>query len=64
MTEIENTRAKLKAKAEYQPALAPILNPLDRQLRNFARGNPEDKAALHPEIEKSIRKIERGDHGR
>lgn len=40
---IPTIRAKIKTKTTYQPALAPILNLLDRQLRNFARGNPEDQ---------------------
>lgn len=64
MISIPTTRAKLKAKAASQPAFAPIINTLDKQLRNFATGNAEDRAALKPEIEKSVRKIERGDRGR
>jgi hypothetical protein len=59
MTEIEIMRAKLKAMATYQPALAPVLNLLDKQLRNYARETDEGKAALKPEIRKSIAQIER-----
>lgn len=59
VNQIPTIRKRLKTKAADQPALAPILTLLDKQLRNFARGNPEDQAALKPEIRKSLAQLER-----
>lgn len=61
---ITATRINLKAAAGKQPGLLPIANVLDTQLRNYAKANAEDRAALKPEIEKSVRKIEAACGGR
>lgn len=62
---IDIIRKDLKAAARREPEH--IQGPaavLDNQLRAFAKGNAEDKAALRPQIEKSITKINASRAGR
>lgn len=61
---IPTIRKQLRAAAEQQPALKPFTNLLSDQLRNFDRENNEGKAALRPEIEKNIRRLEAARDGR
>lgn len=56
---IDLIRKQLKAKSMPE-AIRPVLDTLDKQLRNWANGNDEDRAALRPVIQDSLRKIERG----
>lgn len=58
MTEIATIRKHLAAAARREPEQAPALTLLNKQLRNFDRETPEGKAALRPEIEKSVKRIE------
>lgn len=58
-TEISLVRQHLKRAATHEPAQAqPFINTLGKQLRVYAEGNDDDKAALRPEIEKNIRRLE------
>lgn len=59
MSEIDTIRKQLRAAAEREPqSVQPFIGVLDTQLRNYAKGDAEDRAALRPEIEKSLKLIE------
>lgn len=62
---ITKVRAQLRAAALRGPEAArkPIAV-LDKQLRNFAKSNAEERAVLRPEIEKSVARIEAACAGR
>lgn len=54
---LNQIRKDLAKAAEREPSAQPFIPLLDKQLANFAKGDADDRAALRPEIEKSIRKI-------
>lgn len=63
MSEIDTIRNNLRKAAARQPGeMQPVIRLLDKQLRNFERGSPDDKAALRQVIRASLKRIEaRGD---
>lgn len=58
-------RTHLKKAAAREPEeLQPIADLLSKQLGAYARGGDEDKAALRPEILRSVANIEKAASGR
>jgi hypothetical protein len=47
------------ATAHEAPQVQPLLATLDKQLKGWAKGDSADHAALRPEIEKNIKRIEK-----
>jgi hypothetical protein len=60
VTNIDITREDLKRAAAHEPEHTQnMLATLDKQLKGWAKGDSADHAALRPEIEKNIKRIEK-----
>jgi predicted RecB family nuclease len=65
MKDIETIRDDLANAARREPEhVQPFIAQIDRQLRNYARSNAEDRIALRPQIDGSIKRLEASRAGR
>jgi hypothetical protein len=62
---MKQIRRQLQHVAQHEPArVQPFISLLDTQLRNYAKGSAEGKAALRPVILDNIKRLEASRDGR